>query len=161
MSLRLLFHSDILPIATDGTPAWVRFRGEQSARVLTDGSLILGLADMRSDTASSVIEEWAEYNRFSLDGVDPQAALTSLLWATVMQAVNDADDYDDIADRMRNVTSRTAQSSAPDFRLRIDAGYIANRLIEVFDRPSDDDEAAAAFHRRTNRAYFRDDKHRD
>ncbi|WEG08651.1 hypothetical protein PU630_15610 [Microbacterium horticulturae] len=152
MSLALLFSTE-LSTTVDGERPWYRFTGDRDARILDDGTMVLGIEDGdHTEEASEVVMQWAEANGFSLEGISPRLALTGLLWTTIMLAVQDAPDYEDICDAMRE-RKGPGPVPVPDFRLAIGSAFVAARLLEIFDRPRTDEENKAAFDRRTGGRY--------
>lgn len=146
MFTALLFTSQLLT-DVDGVKPWNRFRGDKDSRVLGE-HLVLGVEDHYTEGAANVVTQWAAANKFSLDGISPELALTGLLWATVMVALNDAPDYEDIVTAMQ-ARYRDPSAPVPDFRLVVGGSFVVARLIEIFDRPHTDQENRAAFDRRT------------
>lgn len=133
MFLPRLFASRIPAIGTDGVPAWHPLNEPVDARVLSDGSFVLHPADMENPNAPGALTEWAQVNGYSMHGIDPAMAITALVFSTI---VND----------------RHFDASSP-VSVRIDASYVAIRLVEVFDRTETWEETEANFHRRTNDVY--------
>ena len=151
MFLYRLFTSRIPAIGTDGVPAWHPFHDATSTRVLPDGSLVLLSEDMTNPSARRTLLEWAQVNSFSMEGIDPEMAITALVFSTMV--TNEYIANRDLASHRLQLFAPTTPRNTQKACVRIDASYVAIRLVEVFDRTDTWDETEKHFHRRTNNLY--------
>lgn len=136
MPLHNLFRtSSVSSIASDGTPSWQRYYGDDSSRTTDDGNLILSINDLYSTNPGGALAEWARDVGFSLDGVSATGAETMLLFRTIYEALADVPGDSPLVLAMRAVNQGAPSSVLPDFRVSVDGSVAVSCVVDAFCGP--------------------------
>lgn len=127
--------SSVSSTASDGTPAWRRYRRDSATRATEEGNLVLSVDDLFTSDPGAALAEWAALVGFSMTDVPLAGAETMLILRTLYQALGDVPPESDLVRAMRAVNDGGSTSLLPDFRVIVDGTFIVACLIGAYCGP--------------------------
>ncbi|MDR7188122.1 hypothetical protein J2Y46_000938 [Microbacterium sp. BE35] len=122
----------------DATASWEDDVVHDRRIVPNCGDIILNIGDggdLRDPQAQGLLERWAEGWRFSLRGIDEEAAMRKFMLGIVFPALGELSDEERDGLPRRIVVVEGVTRVLPDFTVRVDGALVRLFLADAYDGP--------------------------